>query len=81
MEGCCHGELDRIYETLEKARKRESVSVDLLICCGDFQAARNDADLATMAVPLKFRKMNSFYKVYPRMRRMGSGLIPSIVSE
>lgn len=64
VEGCCHGELDRIYDTLEKARKRESASIDLLICCGDFQAARNDADLATMAVPLKYRKMNSFYKYY-----------------
>ena len=37
MEGCCHGELDKIYETILKVEEREGVKIDLLICCGDFQ--------------------------------------------
>lgn len=31
--------------------------VDLLICCGDFQAVRNKADLRCMAVPQKYLTM------------------------
>ena len=37
MEGCCHGELDKIYETILRVEEREGVKIDLLICCGDFQ--------------------------------------------
>lgn len=37
MEGCCHGELDKIYETILKVEEREGIKIDLLICCGDFQ--------------------------------------------
>jgi hypothetical protein len=37
VEGCCHGELDKIYETLTALEEREGRKVDLLICCGDFQ--------------------------------------------
>ena len=80
VEGCCHGELDQIYKTLEKVQEREGVKVELLICCGDFQAARNDGDLASMAVPPKYRKMNTFYKVYPGMKLSNISLVPRIVS-
>jgi lariat debranching enzyme len=62
VEGCCHGELDKIYETLEFLEKKENVKVDLLLCCGDFQAVRNESDLQCMAVPPKYQKMNTFYK-------------------
>lgn len=64
VEGCCHGELDKIYETLEHLEKKESVKVDLLLCCGDFQAVRNEGDLSCMAVPPKYRHMETFYKYY-----------------
>ncbi|KAF8821058.1 Ser/Thr phosphatase family protein [Cardiosporidium cionae] len=37
IEGCCHGELNTIYETLAKIESSQGISVDLLICCGDFQ--------------------------------------------
>ncbi len=37
VEGCCHGELDKIYETLGYLEKKEQTKIDLLICCGDFQ--------------------------------------------
>lgn len=64
VEGCAHGELETIYDTLEDIKRRNNIEIDLLICCGDFQAVRNEVDLACMAVPPKYRKMCSFYKYY-----------------
>jgi len=37
VEGCCHGELDKIYETLEYIEHQDNIKVDLLLICGDFQ--------------------------------------------
>jgi len=39
VEGCCHGELDKIYETLAYIEQQDNVKVDLLLICGDFQVA------------------------------------------
>jgi predicted phosphodiesterase len=39
VEGCCHGDLDKIYATLQAMEAKEGRSIDLLICCGDFQVA------------------------------------------
>ncbi|XP_035532321.1 lariat debranching enzyme [Morone saxatilis] len=64
VEGCCHGELDKIYETIAYLEKKEGVKVDLLLCCGDFQAVRNEGDMKCMAVPAKYRSMQTFYKYY-----------------
>jgi lariat debranching enzyme len=38
VEGCCHGELDTIYAAMQRLEAKEGVKIDLLICCGDFQA-------------------------------------------
>lgn len=64
VEGCCHGELDKIYETLTFLEKANNIKVDLLLICGDFQAVRNKSDLQAMAVPPKYQKLNTFYKYY-----------------
>ncbi|KAM4626141.1 lariat debranching enzyme isoform 1-T2 [Discoglossus pictus] len=64
VEGCCHGELDKIYETISFLEKKENTKVDLLLCCGDFQAVRNEGDMKCMAVPPKYRQMQTFYKYY-----------------
>lgn len=64
VEGCCHGELDKIYETIGYLEKKEGIKVDLLLCCGDFQAVRNEGDIKCMAVPAKYRTMQTFYKYY-----------------
>ncbi|XP_075036190.1 lariat debranching enzyme [Mixophyes fleayi] len=64
VEGCCHGELDKIYETIQFMEKKENTKVDLLLCCGDFQAVRNEGDMKCMAVPPKYRQMQTFYKYY-----------------
>lgn len=36
VEGCCYGELDKIYEIIVYLEKKEDIKVDLLLCCGDF---------------------------------------------
>ena len=64
IEGCCHGELDNIYSTLMHLQQVEGKKIDLLICCGDFQAVRNMDDLETMACPAKYRSLQSFHKYY-----------------
>eukprot|EP00041_Stephanoeca_diplocostata_P025922 m.690576 g.690576 ORF g.690576 m.690576 type:complete len:641 (-) comp22851_c0_seq3:246-2168(-) len=64
IEGCCHGELDNIYKTLQAAELSNGIKIDLLLCCGDFQACRNESDLQTMACPPKYRAMHTFYQYY-----------------
>lgn len=64
VEGCCHGELDKIYESISYLENKDGVKVDLLLCCGDFQAVRNEGDMKCMAVPAKYRHMQTFYKYY-----------------
>jgi len=63
VEGCAHGELERIYDTIAGIEKDSSTKIDLLLCCGDFQSTRNLEDLQTMAVPKKYLDMCSFYKL------------------
>jgi len=64
VEGCMHGELDKVYDTMRRLEEAEGIKIDLLICCGDFQAVRNDSDLQCVNVKPKFRTMNSFWKYY-----------------
>ncbi len=54
VEGCCHGELDKIYGAIAELERVEGTKIDLLICCGDFQALRNEKDLDCMSVPQKY---------------------------
>ncbi|KAF5456849.1 hypothetical protein F2P56_026283 [Juglans regia] len=64
VEGCMHGDLDTVYRTLQYAEKKHGFKIDLLLCCGDFQAVRNEEDLESVNVPRKYRSMNSFWKYY-----------------
>ena len=64
VEGCCHGELDSIYETIAQAESAGAPKVELLIVCGDFQCVKDILDLQCLAVPEKYRTMNSFYKYF-----------------
>lgn len=56
VEGCCHGELDTIYETIQQSNQQ----VDLLLICGDFQCVRDIYDLQCVAVPEKYKQLNTF---------------------
>ncbi|XP_021697696.1 lariat debranching enzyme [Aedes aegypti] len=64
VEGCAHGELEKIYDVIETIQTREGYQIDLLLCCGDFEATRNLEDLQCMAVPQKFMDIGTFYKYY-----------------
>ena len=64
VEGCCHGELDKIYAAMRHLEQREGITIDLLICCGDFQAVRNIDDLECMSVPNKYKQLGTFHKYY-----------------
>lgn len=64
IEGCCHGDLDRIYETVTAIQAADGRRVDLLLICGDFQAVRNADDLLCLACPPKYRALKNFHKYY-----------------
>ena len=57
--GCCHGELDAIYASLAHP---SCVAVDLLLVCGDFQCVRDMIDLNCVAMPQKYRQLNTFHQ-------------------
>ncbi|CAO2831862.1 unnamed protein product [Amaranthus hypochondriacus] len=64
VEGCMHGELDNVYRTIAELERAQNTKIDLLICCGDFQAVRNEKDLESLNVKPKYRQMNTFWKYY-----------------
>ena len=64
VEGCCHGELNKIYETLQHIESKEKIQIDLLLCCGDFQSVRCEEDLKCMACPDKYKSMQDFWEYY-----------------
>ncbi|EPQ50728.1 DBR1-domain-containing protein [Gloeophyllum trabeum ATCC 11539] len=64
VEGCCHGELDNIYQEIARLEQQNHYKVDLLLICGDFQAIRNHRDLTCMAVPDKYKRLGGFHKYY-----------------
>jgi lariat debranching enzyme len=61
VEGCCHGDLDRIYEVIDSVETTRSVKTDFVICCGDFQAIRTEEELETLACPPVYRHMKDFH--------------------
>lgn len=62
VEGCCHDELEVIYNTIQHIEAQKGIKIDLLLICGDFEATRNPDDLQCMAVPQKYKRMEYFYK-------------------
>jgi hypothetical protein len=47
----------QIYASIRRIEQHTGQKVDLLICCGDFQAVRNKDDLQSMNVPSKYLTM------------------------
>lgn len=62
--GCTHGQVEKIYDTLQAIEMEKNCKVDLLLCCGDFQAARDEYDLKSMAQPRIDHGMQTFCKYY-----------------
>ncbi|KAI8101778.1 hypothetical protein M9434_006844 [Picochlorum sp. BPE23] len=69
IEGCGHGELDRVYSSVKQLEELDGKKVDLVVCCGDFQSVRNLDDLECMACPVKYRKLGSFYEYYSGVKK------------
>ena len=65
MEGCCHGDLDKIYGTMQHLERMGGKKIDLLICCGDFQAC---ADPPSMLKPqqLTHSAYNLKLRLFPK---------------
>lgn len=69
VEGCGHGTLNAIYAAVAAAAEaRGWPGVDVLIICGDFQAARNGRDVEVMSVPAKYRVLGDFHEYYAGYR-------------
>lgn len=64
VEGCSHGELDRIYDDILAYERESGSRVDVVLLCGDFQAIRNESDLNCHAVPAKYRRLGDFHRYY-----------------
>ncbi|EGG19625.1 Debranching enzyme [Cavenderia fasciculata] len=64
IEGCCHGEIETIYNSLVHIENTTNTKIDLLICCGDYEAIRNQHDLLSLAVPDKYRALGCFHHYY-----------------
>ncbi len=69
IQGCSHGSIERIYETLETCEEVHQKKIDLLICCGDFQSLRNTTDFETISVPHKYRNIGTFHKYYSGLKK------------
>ncbi|KAJ1034195.1 hypothetical protein NDA18_001061 [Ustilago nuda] len=64
IQGCSHGELDSIYASLLRIEREQSIQIDALLLCGDFQAIRNHSDLHAIARPAKYRQLGTFHPYY-----------------
>jgi lariat debranching enzyme len=64
VEGCAHGELDNIYNTLRDVEQKTGKPIDVLLCCGDFQAIRDRVDLGCVNVKDKYKEMGSFHQYF-----------------
>lgn len=64
VQGCCHGELNKIYEKCVDHEKMTGKKIDLLICCGDFQSMRRSEDLMSMAAPRKYLQLGDFHEYF-----------------
>lgn len=69
IEGCSHGELNKIYDTIEYIQSTQNIKIDLLICCGDFQSFRDRNDMLSMAAPAKYQAMGDFHEYYTEKRQ------------
>lgn len=54
--GCLHGDQLKMFQ--------QHSDVDLILCCGDFQALRNSYDVSAMSSPERHRKLGTFHEFY-----------------
>ena len=64
IEGCSHGNLDKIYTRIQDYEQKSGNKIEVLICCGDFQSLRDTVDFHSFAAPPKYRALGSFARYY-----------------
>ncbi|OCF57434.1 hypothetical protein L486_04892 [Kwoniella mangroviensis CBS 10435] len=69
VQGCSHGSLTAIYDTVQQYTLHTSKPIDLLLLCGDFQALRSTNDFASLAVPPKYHSLGTFHEYYSGLRK------------
>jgi len=69
IQGCSHGNLSTIYQTIAQYTSSTDNSVDLLLLCGDFQALRSEHDFPSLAVPPKYHSLGSFHQYYSSQKK------------
>eukprot|EP01126_Amoeba_proteus_P043403 TRINITY_DN4761_c0_g2_i8.p1 TRINITY_DN4761_c0_g2~~TRINITY_DN4761_c0_g2_i8.p1 ORF type:complete len:448 (+),score=80.20 TRINITY_DN4761_c0_g2_i8:78-1421(+) len=62
--GCTHGQLDEIYQSINEIEEKQKKKVDLVLCCGDFEAVRNEHDLSCLSGPTKYHVFKDYHKYY-----------------
>ncbi|MCA9659621.1 MAG: metallophosphoesterase family protein [Myxococcales bacterium] len=58
--GDVHGRMDAMVRALSKWERRRGRSLDFVLQVGDFEPHRDEADLATMAAPSRYRALGDF---------------------
>lgn len=53
-----------IYRDILENERESGEQVDLVLLCGDIQALRNEADLPSLAVPDKYKRLGDFPSYY-----------------
>ena len=67
--GCLHGELDMVYDALLKWEDDHSQTIDLVLCCGDFQSLRDEKDMDALECPEKFKRLGDFAQYFSREKK------------
>lgn len=62
--GCLHGNLKDVYDQIKLNESQTNQKVDILLCCGDFEAVRNKDDLRYKSCPDKYKHMGQFRYFY-----------------
>lgn len=69
FEGCGHGKLRDIYDSIARETELKGWDgVDLVVIGGDFQAIRNSHDMSCMSVPQQYKEIGDFHEYYSGKR-------------
>eukprot|EP00941_MAST-03F_sp_MAST-3F-sp1_P001655 g1655.t1 len=68
FNGCCHGSLTSLYSSVLSSVNEYGRTVDVVVCCGDFQSCRDSFDVSQMACPVRHRRLNDFHEYYLGIR-------------
>ncbi|MCE9670157.1 metallophosphoesterase [Myxococcus stipitatus] len=67
--GDVHGHMDRMVRDLQDWSRKARQSLAFVLQVGDFEPHRDEADLATMAAPARYKRLGDFAAYHQRRRR------------